>query len=213
MMRNSNKWFSLKTLKSISTKSNNMKTLNISITLLTLLLFSVPLTAQTIVVPEDQEGDIQTWIVNLNGSQASYDNWSEGGVNTVSGTFSTIFTHMYRNELFAYGFRANLRYGQSRIDGDTRKSDDLIALRGRATYGFSKTSKFAGYSAIMLRTQFTDGYEYGAKMNPVGGDSLISGFFAPAYLTEGAGITFQANPKLQVEAGLALKQTFISDCN
>ncbi|HAW78299.1 MAG TPA: hypothetical protein DCX27_00315, partial [Balneola sp.] len=56
-----------------------------------------------------------------------------------------------------------------------------------------------------------DGYDYEAKMNPAGGDSLISGFFSPAYLTEGAGLEYNANPSLQIEAGLALKQTFISD--
>ena len=169
------------------------------------------LQAQTIVVPDTLNGWNQTWVANLNGSQATYSNWSEGGVNTVSGTASTVYTKMYRKEQHTFGFRTNLRYGQSKVAGDTRKSDDLISIRLRTTYDLQEDSKVAAYGAIQFRTQFADGYDYEAKMNPAGGDSLISGFFSPAYLTEGAGLEYNANPSLQIEAGLALKQTFISD--
>lgn len=179
--------------------------------LLTILIIgaSATITAQTIVVPEDQEDWGQTWIFNLNGSQASYDNWSEGGVNTLSGTFNTVFTKMYRKDQFSYGFRVNLKYGQSRIDGDTRKSDDLISIRNRATYDLQEGSKVAAYGAIQFRTQFADGYEYGA--GPLGEDILISGFMAPAYFTEGAGLEYKANENLQMQGGLALKQTIVND--
>ena len=98
------------------------------------LFVSNSLNAQTIVVPDTLSGWTQTWVANLNGSQASYSNWSEGGVNTVSGAASTVFTKMYRKDQYSFGFRTNLRYGQSRVDGDTRKSDDLISLRLRSTY-------------------------------------------------------------------------------
>lgn len=169
------------------------------------------LNAQTIVVPDTLEGWTQTWVANLNGSQASYSNWSEGGVNTVSGAASTVFTRMYRQDQYTFGFRTNLRYGQSRVDGDTRKSDDLISIRLRTTYDLQEDSNVAAYGAVQFRTQFADGFDYGAKMDPVGGDSLISGFLSPAYLTEGIGLEYNASPSLQLETGLALKQTFISD--
>ena len=174
-----------------------------------ILFITDSVNAQTIVVPDTLVGWNQTWVANLNGSQASYSNWSEGGVNTISGTASTVFTRMYRKNQYTFGFRTNLRYGQSRIDGRTRKSDDLISIRLRSTYDLQEDSKVAAYGAIQFRTQFADGYEYDAKV--AGGDSLISGFFSPAYLTEGAGLEYNANPNLQKKAGLALKQTFISD--
>lgn len=98
------------------------------------------------------------------------------GVNTVSGAASTVYTKMYRKEQYTFGFRTNLRYGQSRIDGNTRKSDDLISIRLRNTYDLQEDSKLAGYGAIQFRTQFADGYNYDAKV--AGGDSLISGFLA-----------------------------------
>ena len=177
----------------------------------TIIFITDSLNAQTIVVPDTLDGWNQTWVANLNGSQASYSNWSEGGVNTVSGAASTVFTRMYRKDQYTFGFRTNFRYGQSRVSGKTRKSDDLISIRLRNTYDLQEDSNVAAYGAIQFRTQFADGYNYGAKLNPAGGDSLISGFFAPAYLTEGAGLEYNANPSLQLQAGLALKQTFISD--
>ncbi|MEQ8579181.1 MAG: DUF3078 domain-containing protein [Balneola sp.] len=167
------------------------------------------LQAQTIVVSDTLVGWTQTWVANLNGSQASYSNWSEGGVNTVSGAASTVYTKMYRDGQFTFGFRTNLRYGESIVNKENRKSDDLISVRLRTTYDLEDDSNVAAYGAIHFRTQFADGFNYGAKA--AGGDSLISGFFSPAYLTEGVGLAYNASPNLQMEAGLALKQTFISD--
>lgn len=173
-------------------------------------LFTGRLFSQTIVVPDTLHGWNQTWIANINGSQATYNNWSEGGVNTVSGAASTVFTRYFRQKRFSYGFRTNLRYGQSRLNGnDVRKSDDLISIRNRATYDLSEGSKIAAFAAVQFKTQFANGYEYGKKSN--GGDSLISAFMAPGYLTEGIGIEVNAHANLKLEAGLALKQTVISD--
>ncbi len=173
------------------------------------IAFATPTIAQPIVVPEDQVDWGQTWVLNLNGSQASYDNWSEGGVNTISGTFSTVYTKLYRQDRTSFGFRVNLRYGQSRIDGDTRKSDDLISIRSRVTYDLSDGSPVAAYGAVQFKTQFAEGYNYGA--GPLGEDILISNFMAPGYFIEGAGIEYNASEHLQMAAGLALKQTFVND--
>lgn len=184
---------------------------SIKLILTAALFFAVvtPIAAQPIVVPEDQEGWGQTWVLNLNGSQASYDNWSEGGVNTISGTFSTVYTKLYRQDRTSFGFRVNLRYGQARIDGDTRKSDDLISLRSRVTYDLAEDGPVAAYGAIQFRTQFAEGYNYGA--GPLGEDILISNFMAPGYFIEGAGIEYVPNSNLQLSAGLALKQTIVTD--
>ncbi len=171
------------------------------------ILIAASLNAQTIVIPEDQTGWGQTWVLNLNGSQASYDNWSEGGVNTISGTFSTVYTKLYRKDQLGFGFRANLRYGQSRIDGDTRKSDDLISIRSRVVYDLTEGSKVAAYGAFQFKSQFAEGYSYGA--GPLGEDILISNFMAPGYFTEGAGIEYNASDNLQMQGGLALKQTIV----
>ncbi len=177
---------------------------------LCLITYSNNILAQTIVVPDTLNGWAQTWVANINGSQATFNNWSEGGVNTVSGAASTVFTRYYREGQFSYGFRTNLRYGQSKLNGnEIRKSDDLISIRNRATYDLAEGSIYAAYGAIQFKTQFGDGYDYGKKVN--GGDSLISAFLSPAYLTEGLGLEVNASSNLKIEGGLGIKQTFIRD--
>jgi len=179
------------------------------ISFIMILLLSAHSTGQTIVIPDTLKGWENDLRINLNGAQASFENWSEGGVNTISGTFSTNYTKVYRSDLFAFGIRINGRYGQARFNGNTRKSDDLFTIRTRSTFGFTGRSRLSSYGTVMLRTQFRDGFEYNAKRNPNGADSLISGFFAPAYVTEGIGISFNAEKSFQMEAGLGLKQTIV----
>lgn len=166
--------------------------------------------SQTIVVPDTLVGWNTTWLANFNASQASFNNWSEGGVNTVTGTASTVFTRLYRNDRFAYGFRVNLRYGQTRLDQQgVRKSDDLISIRNRFTMTLTEDGIVSAYGNLNLRTQFADGFEFGAAAN--GGDSLISAFAAPVFITEGLGLVVQPNSDFTAEAGLALRQTYVND--
>ena len=179
-------------------------------TLSFLLTFTRNTSAQIIVVPDGLNGWDQTWIANFNGSQAHYNNWSEGGVNSISGTASTVFTKLYREDRFTYGFRVHLRYGQSKLNGnDIRKNDDLISIRNRITYELSEGSIYSTYGAVQFRTQFSKGFDYGKAT--AGGDSLISGWFAPAYLIEGLGLTIKPSENFSAEIGAALKQTIVTD--
>ncbi|MDZ7690536.1 MAG: DUF3078 domain-containing protein [Balneolaceae bacterium] len=63
------------------------------------------------------------WVGGFNGSQASYRNWSQGGVNTVSLTASTVLNMRYRKERFGYHLISNFKYGQARIEGDWHPKD------------------------------------------------------------------------------------------
>ncbi len=184
---------------------------------LLLLLFTLSsfsyfsnLSAQIIVVPDTLQGWDQSWIGNFNGAQSSFNNWSEGGVNTVSGTASTVFTKFYRDGRFTYGFRIHLRYGQSKINGnDIRKTDDLISVRNRVTYELSKESIYSAFGAVQFKTQFGDGFDYGKAA--AGGDSLISRWFAPAYFIESFGLEIKPSENFSMEIGAALKQTIVND--
>ncbi|MTI86820.1 MAG: DUF3078 domain-containing protein [Balneolaceae bacterium] len=166
--------------------------------------------SQAVVVPDTLNGWENTWSANLFGAQASYNNWSQGGVSTLSGRASTVYMAMYRDKQFAYGFRVNMKYGQSKVKEEgVRKTDDVIAVRNRFTYALERNGQFSAYGAVSLQTQFDEGYEYNAKV--AGGDSLISNFFAPAYFNEGIGISYQPNTELTFEFGVGLKQTIVND--
>lgn len=180
------------------------------ITVLILMVCSTLATAQSISIPDTLEGWDQSWVASLNGSQAAYNNWSQGGVSSISGTGSSVFTLYYKEGQFSYGFRTNLKYGQSNIKGQgVRKTDDLISIRNRFNYAFREDGTLSGYGTINFRTQFDQGFEYATEDGQP--DILISNFFAPAYLSEGVGIAYDPSPSFTFEGGLGLKQTFVSD--
>lgn len=146
------------------------------------------------------------WVSGLNGSQASYDNWSQGGVNTISVSASTVFSAKYRKDKFAYALNTNFKYGQARLQGEgMRKTDDRIAVNNKFSYLFDD-ERWSAFGNINFSTQFDQGFNYSEDPPEV-----ISSFFAPAYFTQIAGISFQPEDYFTAEAGLALKETIVSD--
>ena len=168
------------------------------------------LNAQNISIPDTIIGWQPSWVASLNGSQAAYNNWSQGGVSSISGTASSVLTLLYREGQYGYGFRMNLKYGQANTRGQgVRKTDDVLSIRNRFTYTFEERGDLAAYAMASLETQFDRGYEYDA--GPNGEDIYISNFFAPAYLTEGIGIAYSPSDNFMVQGGFALKQTFVME--
>ncbi|MDR8393121.1 DUF3078 domain-containing protein [Aliifodinibius sp. S!AR15-10] len=146
------------------------------------------------------------WVGGLNGSQATYRNWSQGGVNTISMTASTLFNLKYRRNQFGYQLVTNFRYGQARIEGEgTRKTDDKIALANKFSYLF-KDERFNIFGNINFTTQFDKGYDYNKDPK-----LLLSRFMAPAYLSQVLGLGFHPAEYFSAEAGLAMKETIVRD--
>jgi hypothetical protein len=170
------------------------------------------LQAQDLVPDDTLRGWNVNWVANINGSQASYSNWSKGGVNNISIVGSSQFTSVYRRDNFSYGMRFRTNYGQSRIqDEGVRKTDDRISIRNRFLYnlGGEDLIDFRIFGNINFETQFAEGFNYGA--GPEGEDILISKFMAPGYLSQNAGIAYVPDESFSMEAGLGLKQTIVSD--
>ena len=159
-----------------------------------------------VVVSDTLRGWSLDWVGGLNGSQASYNNWSQGGVNTISVTASTVFNARYRKGQFAYALATNFKYGKSRLEDEgTRKTDDRIAVNNKFSYLF-EDERWSAFGNINFSTQFDQGFDYSTEP-----PTLISRFFAPAYFTQIAGISFQPKDYFTAEAGLAMKETIVSD--
>lgn len=162
-----------------------------------------------IVISDTLRGWTYDWGGALNGSQASYRNWSGGGVNTISVTTSTVFNLQYRRNAFGYALATNLKYGRAQLDGeDTRKTDDRIAINNKFSYLFDD-SEWSAFANVNLSTQFDKGFDYNVPddVDPI----LISKFFSPAYFTQIAGISYKPVETFSAEAGLALKETIVAD--
>lgn len=113
------------------------------LSLITILMFTLNLSdvkaQEAITISDTLSGWDQSWQVSLNGSQASYSNWSRGGTNNISGTGGTTFSSLYREGQFAYGFLINARYGKSKIQNEgVRKTSDRLAIRNRFLYDFDR---------------------------------------------------------------------------
>lgn len=164
---------------------------------------------ETVIISDTLVGWDHSWIGSLNGAQAAYNNWSQGGVNTVSVTASMVFNALYRKDQYGYAFSTNLKYGKARIaDEGTRKTDDRIAINNKFSYRFAD-KRWNAFANINFSTQFDDGYDYNVPDEK--GPVLISEFFAPAYFTQIAGIGYVPTNYFTAEAGLAMKQTIVLD--
>lgn len=171
------------------------------------LIYSTSAESSAILQDTTVNGWVLNWVGGFNGSQASYKNWSQGGVNTISVTASTLFNLKYRKKSFGYNLVTNLKYGQARIeDKGTRKTDDKISVANKFSYIFDD-DRFSAFGNINFTTQFDKGFDYGASSD----GKLISRFMAPAYFSQIAGIGFSPNDFFTAEAGMALKETVVRD--
>ncbi|MDG5767888.1 DUF3078 domain-containing protein [Balneolales bacterium ANBcel1] len=187
------------------------------------LLGTSPLYAQVEPVPNPDTGnpakpaapaDTSHWDIalrtSLTGSQATYRNWSQGGTDNLSLLGTVAFSGEYQKNNLLYRLGVNLRYGQTRIgDGDFVKSDDHIRIRNQFRRLF-RDERFSFIFNVNFESQFDKGYD-----NPVPAEgetrTMVSRFMAPAYLTETLGLRYNPDRNLRFEAGLAMKQTFVTD--
>jgi len=155
-------------------------------------------------VPDTLRGWLLGWTAALNGSQATFDNWAQGGVNSLSLTSSTVFNSKYKKGNFVYQNSLNMKYGRTKVDDEPfRKTDDKLLIGNRFDIFFSDVTTF--FADVKLRTQFDKGFDFPDDESKI----LISDFFAPAYFTESLGISYQPVDYFSVETGMGFKQTVV----
>jgi len=114
----------------------------------------------------DDQIPLNDWITDAIGklsfTQSAYENWSEGGLNTLAFTAGIDAKARRRSETWEQVHELHLAYGLIRQDTlDFRKADDIIRLASQLQYegnGFFNT--FNPTLAAQMRTQFAPGYNY-----------------------------------------------------
>ena len=161
-----------------------------------------------VVSSNDQEAEVKvnpwtkSWMLNLAGNQASYRDWSQGGVNSIAMTASTNLRLKHNGDRFSNSFRTNLQYGQTWLDGeDSKKTADLINLKYKLDY-FLTSEAYSAFAEVDFRTQFAKGFDDSYE-------NVVSQFMAPGYLTESIGFSYQPRDFFSTQAGIGLKQTFV----
>jgi hypothetical protein len=148
----------------------------------------------------------------ININQVSFsDNWSSGGVNSVSFGGLLNYKTEYNKEGMNFASELQLRYGKLKNQGQLeRKTNDRIFFDNKAAASLSKNWSFFG--SISFETQFDLGFTY--KKDSKGNEikKQISGFFSPGYITESFGFEYKPQKyfSLRIGTGTA-RQTFMVD--
>lgn len=147
------------------------------------------LLAQAQQVPSAQP-DTLTWKKKLNFAlnlnQASFSsNWRAGGINAFG--FNTLFTYKanYKEGRNAWDNDIDLAFGFVNNSGQGyRKTIDRIYLDTK--YGYELSDNWSLFTALNFLSQFTKGYNYTDDDQA----QLISGAFAPAFITAAVGLEY-----------------------
>ena len=151
---------------------------------------------------------------NLNQGSFS-SNWTGGGVNSVAlGLFfNALSVQKKGKDSWRNDFQS--QYGVVRNKGQqSRKNVDRIFFDSK--YNRALTEKWSLFGNVNFLSQFSSGYEYPTTTNidSINYKKKVSGFFAPAYLTEAIGIEFKPVTYFFLDfAPGALRQTIVTDKN
>ncbi|MFB6249874.1 MAG: DUF3078 domain-containing protein [Salinibacter sp.] len=180
--------------------------------------------------PEESVPDssVGTWVyganAQLNVSQAAYSNWQEGaGNNSLALAAGLGGEAMKRGERWIQAHEVRLAIGiLNQENQEPRKSQDEILGKSSLRYeGDDFFRLFNPTMAVNLRTQFARGFDYSS--NPFAGQVPegdpradlqtpveSSQFFAPAFITESLGLTYEPISAFTLRFGAASKQTVVT---
>lgn len=172
------------------------------------ILLCVLLASASIFAQKKELDTLSNWkkkgVFTLLFNQSSFSNWIAGGENTISGTVSINYDFNYKKGDWTWDNKLITKYGINRIDGDTKKTDDMFEFNSVAGL---KANGYWSYSFFLnLRSQFTVGYDY--EQTP---RVETSNFFAPGYFTFGPGMIYKKSDNFNINLSpLTSKATFVS---
>lgn len=149
----------------------------------------------------------------LAGSQASFQNWAEGGVNTLA--LSSGLDGRWENTNGPWSRRYDLRLAYGLVKQDTsefRKAEDVIRLTATFKHvGDGTLGSFSPTVALNVRSQFDSGYNFEknqfAEARPL--PQKVSDFLSPGVFTQAIGLTYQHSEYLSQRFGVGGKQTVV----
>lgn len=147
-------------------------------------------------------------LIGLNFSQAAFINWNAGGNNSISALANARFERNYKFRYFQWENILETRYGINLQEGQKiRKTDDAIRITSTAGYRRDTISNWYYSVKANFNTQFTDGFKYPDRENP------ISRVMSPGYFFLGAGTSYISEGRkfnLYISP-LTQKSTFVFD--
>jgi len=143
--------------------------------------------------------------LNLNEAVVS-DNWKGGGATSLG--LSSLFNGQahYLRGVNSWDNEADFLYaGQYTRGQGYRKTNDRLWLDTK--YGRALTPKWDAFVSVNLLSQFAPGYDYSGDV-----PRLVSGFLAPAYVTNAYGLEFHPSKQFSLRLSpFAPRLTIVRD--
>ena len=145
----------------------------------------------------------------VNFNQASFSNWSGGGVNSVAIGGVVAARALYEKGKRSWDNTADLQLGYVTQLGNTRKAADQIMLI--SVLGHKIAPKWDLFVSGTFNTFFAPGYRYD-NLQPDQTRLRVSNFFSPAQLTIAGGIAYKPNDWFALRMSpIAPRFTFLAD--
>ncbi|MBI2429890.1 MAG: DUF3078 domain-containing protein [Ignavibacteriales bacterium] len=150
--------------------------------------------------------DSSTWkhnlVAGLTATQVSFNDWAGGGENALAYTTVIDGRSVQDLETTNWSNTYKLAYGQTRLGSKPlRKTDDKLEFESVLSYKVGMVIN--PYASFTLKTQFDVGYKYDDAANT---KTVLSRFWAPAYLTQSVGIGYAPRQEIKTRLGAALRE-------
>ena len=163
----------------------------------------------TISVKPDTSYWQRSFAGGVNFNQASFSNWSGGGVNSVAVGGVIAARALYEKDKASWDNTADLQLGYVTQLGNTRKAADQIIII--SVLGHKIAPKWDVFVSGTFNTFFAPGYRYD-KLPADQPRLRVSNFFAPAQLTLSTGIAYKPNDWFSLRMSpIAPRFTFLAD--
>lgn len=145
----------------------------------------------------------------VNFNQASFSNWTGGGVNSVALGGVIAARALYGKAKWSWDNTADLQLGFVRQSGTTRKSADQIVLNSVA--GYKIAPRLDLFGSATFTSFFVTGYRY-TGLGPNETQFKVSNFLAPGQLTFAWGIAYKPTDWFALRVSpFSPRFTFLSD--
>ncbi len=157
------------------------------------LLFAFLILSASMYAQKDTSYWTNGAMFGLNGTQAAFKNWAQGGENSMAVTGIVLLQAHYKKDKNEWDNMFLWNLGTSKIGDDfSKKSEDMMEFNSK--FGHKASDKWF-YSALFnFKTQTLIGYEYPTDTTR----TMISGFLAPAYIKAGLGMDWKPNDFMSV---------------
>lgn len=183
-----------------------MKIFNLSLLVGLITSFSSPAVAQEAKEDSVVYGWKNQMIAGLNLTQASFDNWAQGGENTLAWQLKLDMNFTNDQEKFIWVNNGKFTLGFAKVgDDEAKKSADLMDVESVYTRKLGKY--LSPFVAVTGKTQFAAGFQFEGDTK-----TKVSQFLDPGYFTQSLGMGYISDDKnFKSRLGVMVKETVTGD--